>query len=109
VIVLDASAAIEWLIRSSAGMIVDRRLFSPPVTLHVPHLLDVGFSFFAVANPVRIPRTARGLQQRLQGSYCEIPTHHSLPTERGHRCTEAQRIMGAVSTACSLACWLSVQ
>jgi predicted nucleic acid-binding protein len=41
VIVLDASAAIEWLIKSSAGMKVDRRLFSPPVTLHVPHLLDV--------------------------------------------------------------------
>jgi len=42
VIVLDASAAIEWLMKSSAGMKVDRRLFSPPVTLlHVPHLLDV--------------------------------------------------------------------
>jgi predicted nucleic acid-binding protein len=41
VIVLDASAAIEWLIRSPAGTKVDRRLFSPPVTLHAPHLLDV--------------------------------------------------------------------
>jgi predicted nucleic acid-binding protein len=41
VIVLDASAAIEWLMRSSTGAKVDRRLFSPPVTLHVPHLLDV--------------------------------------------------------------------
>lgn len=41
-IVLDASAAIEWLIKSPAGTKVDRRLFSfPPVTLHVPHLLDV--------------------------------------------------------------------
>lgn len=40
-IVLDASAAIEWLIKGSAGIKVDRRLFSLPVTLHVPHLLDV--------------------------------------------------------------------
>jgi predicted nucleic acid-binding protein len=40
VIVLDASAAIEWLIQSSLGTKVDRRLFSLPVTLHVPHLLD---------------------------------------------------------------------
>ena len=40
-IVLDASAAIEWLIRSSAGIRVDRRLFSSAVSLHVPHLLDV--------------------------------------------------------------------
>jgi predicted nucleic acid-binding protein len=42
VIVLDASAAIEWLIKSPAGTKVDRRLFSfSPVTLHAPHLLDV--------------------------------------------------------------------
>lgn len=41
-IVLDASAAIEWLIKSPAGTKVDRRLFSPAtVTLHAPHLLDV--------------------------------------------------------------------
>ena len=41
-IVLDASAAIEWLIKSPAGTKVDRRLLSfPPVTWHVPHLLDV--------------------------------------------------------------------
>jgi predicted nucleic acid-binding protein len=42
VIVLDASAAIEWLLKSPAAKKVDRRLFSfPPPTLHVPHLLDV--------------------------------------------------------------------
>jgi predicted nucleic acid-binding protein len=42
VIVLDASAAIEWLMKSPAGTKVDRRLFlSPPSTLHVPYLLDV--------------------------------------------------------------------
>jgi predicted nucleic acid-binding protein len=42
VIVLDASAAIEWLIKSPAGTKVARRLFSfPPVTLNAPHLLDV--------------------------------------------------------------------
>ncbi|MGB7846716.1 MAG: type II toxin-antitoxin system VapC family toxin [Candidatus Acidiferrum sp.] len=40
-IVLDASAAIEWLIRSSAGVKVDRRLFSHTDSLHAPHLLDV--------------------------------------------------------------------
>lgn len=41
-IVLDASAVIEWLIKSPVGTEVDRRLFAfAPVTLHVPHLLDV--------------------------------------------------------------------
>ena len=40
-IVLDASATIEWLMRSSTGVKIDRRLFSPAVTFNVPHLLDV--------------------------------------------------------------------
>jgi predicted nucleic acid-binding protein len=42
VIVLDASAAIEWLTKSPTGTKVDRRLFSSSAdTLHAPHLLDV--------------------------------------------------------------------
>jgi predicted nucleic acid-binding protein len=41
VIVLDASAAIEWLFQSPAGIKIDRRIFSRSETLHVPHLLEV--------------------------------------------------------------------
>jgi predicted nucleic acid-binding protein len=41
VIVLDASAAIEWLLRSPAGAKIDQRIFSPSESLHAPHLLDV--------------------------------------------------------------------
>ncbi len=41
-IVLDASAAIEWLIKSPTGAKIGRRLFTPlPIALHAPHLLDV--------------------------------------------------------------------
>lgn len=40
-IVLDASAAIEWLFQSPAGIKIDQRIFSPSESLHVPHLLDV--------------------------------------------------------------------
>ncbi|HKV25046.1 MAG TPA: type II toxin-antitoxin system VapC family toxin [Candidatus Acidoferrum sp.] len=40
-IVLDASAAIEWLLQSAAGIKIDRRIFSTSETLHVPHLLDI--------------------------------------------------------------------
>ena len=38
---LDASAVIEWLLWTSHGILIDQRLFSKPVTLHAPHLLDV--------------------------------------------------------------------
>jgi len=41
VIVLDASAVIEWLFQSPAGIKIDRRVFSNAETLHVPHLLDI--------------------------------------------------------------------
>jgi predicted nucleic acid-binding protein len=40
-IVLDASAAIEWLLRTSLGSKVDRRIFTRPISLHAPHLLDL--------------------------------------------------------------------
>jgi len=39
--VLDASAAIEWLLRTPAGIGLDARLFSDADTLHAPHLLDI--------------------------------------------------------------------
>ncbi len=40
-IVLDASAAVEWLLQTSTGARVGRRILSSRDTLHAPHLLDV--------------------------------------------------------------------
>lgn len=40
-IVLDASATIEWLLQSPTGVKIDKRIFSPLESLHAPHLLDV--------------------------------------------------------------------
>jgi len=40
-IVLDASAAIEWLLQTPAGIKIDKRMFSRQEPLHAPHLLDV--------------------------------------------------------------------
>jgi len=41
VIVLDASAAIECLLQTPAGLKVDKRISSPSESHHTPHLLDV--------------------------------------------------------------------
>jgi predicted nucleic acid-binding protein len=41
VIVLDASAAIEWLLQTPAGIKIETRIFSHSEPLHAPHLLDV--------------------------------------------------------------------
>jgi predicted nucleic acid-binding protein len=41
VIILDASAVIEWLLQTAAGIKIDKRIFSRQLSLHAPHLLDV--------------------------------------------------------------------
>lgn len=38
--VLDASAAIEWLLQTPSGVAIGRRIFSSGETLHASHLLD---------------------------------------------------------------------
>lgn len=40
-IVVDASAVLEALLRTPAARAVEERLFEPSQTLHAPHLLDV--------------------------------------------------------------------
>jgi predicted nucleic acid-binding protein len=40
-IVLDASVALELILRMPAGVALEERLFQPDETLHAPHLLDV--------------------------------------------------------------------
>ncbi len=40
-IVLDASAAIDWLLQTSAGQRIERRIYSKNESLHAPHLLDL--------------------------------------------------------------------
>jgi predicted nucleic acid-binding protein len=41
VIVLDASAAVEWLLQTPAGRKIEKRIFSHNESLHAPHLLDL--------------------------------------------------------------------
>lgn len=40
-IVLDASAVVDWLLQTSAGQSVEKRIYSRSETLHAPHLLDL--------------------------------------------------------------------
>lgn len=40
-IVLDASAAVDWLLQTPAGLLIDKRIYSRHETLHAPHLLDI--------------------------------------------------------------------
>ena len=40
-IVLDASAAIDWLLQTSAGQHIEKHIYSRSESLHAPHLLDL--------------------------------------------------------------------
>jgi predicted nucleic acid-binding protein len=42
-IVLDTSAAIDWLLQTPAGQLIEQRIYAHPDTLHSVHLLDVEF------------------------------------------------------------------
>jgi predicted nucleic acid-binding protein len=40
-IVLDASATVDWLLQTPAGQRIENRLYSGNESLHTPHLLDL--------------------------------------------------------------------
>jgi predicted nucleic acid-binding protein len=43
-IVLDASAAVDWLLQTPAGQRIEQRIYAHSATLHTMHLLDVEFA-----------------------------------------------------------------
>lgn len=40
-IVLDASAAVDWLLQTTAGQRIEQRIYTRNESLHAPHLLDL--------------------------------------------------------------------
>ena len=40
-IVLDTSAAVDWLLHTPAGFQIEKRIYSRSESLHAPHLIDV--------------------------------------------------------------------
>jgi len=41
VIVLDASAAVDWILQTSVGKNIEKRIYSHNESLHAPHLIDL--------------------------------------------------------------------
>jgi len=40
-IVVDASAAVDWLLQTSAGQNIEKRIYRIMESLHAPHLIDL--------------------------------------------------------------------
>jgi predicted nucleic acid-binding protein len=83
VIVLDASAAIDWLLQTAVGKQIEERIYSRGESLHAPHLLDL-----EVAQVVRrlvregavsAPRADQAIQDLLDLRVTRYPHFVFLP------------------------------
>ena len=80
-IVLDASAVLEVLLRTEAGRRIEERIFAPAETLHAPHLLDVEVAHVLRRYVLRRELTASQASARLE-LFAQFPirryTHEPL-------------------------------
>jgi predicted nucleic acid-binding protein len=65
-IVLDASATLEWLLQTPRGVRVGSRIFSARENLHAPHLIDVELAQalrrFVAVHSLSVSRAEEALQ-----------------------------------------------
>lgn len=92
-IVVDASALLEVLLRSATGARIERRLFAPGESLHAPHLVDVEIAQvvrrYAAAGDLSPTRGAEVLTDLVDFPLSRYPHDPLLPriwTLR-HHCT----------------------
>ena len=82
-IVLDASAAIEWLLQTQTGMVIEQRIFSSAETLHAPHLLDVEVAQvlrrYVATGSLRAGRAQQALQDLIDLRLTRYPHAPFLP------------------------------
>lgn len=71
-IVLDASAALELLLRTPLAPKIERRIFADRVTLHAPHLLDIEIAQVLRRYGFQHALSARRARQALQ-DFADLP------------------------------------
>jgi predicted nucleic acid-binding protein len=83
VIVLDASAAIDWLLQTAAGQEIENRIYSRGESLHAPHLLDLEIAQvlrrLVREGSVSAPRADQAIQDLLDLRVTRYPHFIFLP------------------------------
>jgi predicted nucleic acid-binding protein len=83
VIVLDASAAIDWLLQTAVGKQIEERIYSRGESLHAPHLLDLEVAQvlrrLVREGAVSAPRADRAIQDLLDLRVTRYPHFVFLP------------------------------
>ena len=82
-IVLDASAAIDWLLQTAVGQQIENRIYSRGESLHAPHLLDLEVAQvlrrLVRESAVSAPRADQALQDLLSMRLTRYPHFVFLP------------------------------
>ena len=88
VIVVDASAVVEVLLRTPAAAAIRERLFGVEQTLHAPHLLDIEVTQvlrrYAVIGQIEPMRGSTALDDLMDFPLTRYP--HDVPLERVGNC-----------------------
>jgi len=83
VIVLDASAALEWLLETPTGARVEARIFSRAESMHAPHLIEVEVAQvlrrYAAAGAVTASRAREALEDLIDLPLIRYPHDLLLP------------------------------
>lgn len=82
-IVLDASAAIDWLLQTDVGKQIDNRIYASAESLHAPHLLDIEVAQvlrrLVREGAVSAPRADQAIQDLLDLRVTRYPHFVFLP------------------------------
>jgi predicted nucleic acid-binding protein len=82
-IVVDASAAIDWLLQTAVGKQIENRIYSRGESLHAPHLLDLEVAQvlrrLVREAAVSAPRGDRAIQDLLDLRVTRYPHFVFLP------------------------------
>jgi predicted nucleic acid-binding protein len=83
VIVVDASAVLEVLLRTPVASAIERRLFAPGEALHAPHLIDIEITHvlrrYAAAGDMSAERGLEALEDLADLSVRRYPHDIFLP------------------------------
>ena len=82
-IVLDASAAVDWLLQTPVGLRIERRIYSRNESLHAPELLDLEVAQvlrrLVREGPVSARRASQTIQDLLDLRLTRYPHFVLLP------------------------------
>jgi predicted nucleic acid-binding protein len=97
-IVLDASAVVDWLLQTPAGQRIEKRIYARNDTLHSVHLLDVEFAQ-VMRRLVREGKLARKRAEEAMDDLIAVRVTRYAPVVLLHRIWQLRQNLSAYDAA----------